>query len=381
MSKVYQFLRGVLQETLQRSKTNSVIFPRVKGSDAVSLTEAMDELEKLLVDRLSRLKAAVKDGQAVVEAEAQHAEQLIETLKASVAVLEAKLKETEDTVRSNDVARQKMEESLATEIRDLQSAVKEKEEALESRGSEVNHLKSKLDVLSKQVTDLEPALHQAKEEAASEAQRAENLAESSKAKIATLEAQLRQAEQIARGKDWSLKEIEQSLIARIQDLETQVEGKEKLLADRDRQIADLSSELKRLTHEMKEKSSFFTQGEASGIQPQDIGPVVPGESLLTADEKLASSQSQDVGLAANETDATQGTLARDAFDRIIGELGEITNVMDTMASLIVRDHVKALGESMERFPKKRLPELLDNLSREISDEKLKTRFRERLGKL
>ena len=384
MGKVYQSLRGVVQETLHRSKTNSMVFARVKGSDAASLNNEIEELEKILADRIGRLKAAVRDRQAMVAGEAQYTEQFIEILRANIAVLEAKLKETEDTVCRKDVASQRMEESLSSKIRDLLSAVQEKEGALESRGSEVNDLKSKIDVLVKQLTQLELAIQQAKGETASHAERADSLTESSKAKINTLEAQLRQAEQIVRAKDWGMKELDQNLTAKIQNLESQVTNKDKLLADRDRQVTDLNSQLKRLTNVTKKMSSFFRQAEALDIQAQDIGTVVAGKQLKTGEEKPATSQFQYVGVTSNVTDAaleTLETVSRDAFERMIGEFGELINVIKPLASVIVRDHVAALGESIEKFPKPRLAELLHNLSQEISDENLKTGFRERLGKL
>jgi hypothetical protein len=55
--------------------------------------------------------------------------------------------------------------------------------------------------------------------------------------------------------------------------------------------------------------------------------------------------------------------------------------MGSIASLIVRSHVRALGESMEEFPQTRLTELLDSLSGQITDEKLKAEFRKRFGKV
>src|SRR2546425_926840 len=167
MGKVYQSVRGVVQGTLHRRKPDIMVSARAKGNDG-SLNDAMEEIEKILVDGIGRLKAAVSDDQAVVASEAQHAEQVIEGLKANLTVLEAKLRETENTVHRKDVASQKMEESLSTEIRDLQSVVKKKEEALESRDSEVNDLKSKIDVLLEQVTHLELTIQQTKGEAASE---------------------------------------------------------------------------------------------------------------------------------------------------------------------------------------------------------------------
>src|SRR5262245_22366363 len=137
VGKVYQSVRGVVQGTLHRRKPDIMVSIRAKDDDG-HLNDAMQELEKIFVDRIGGLKAAFSDNQAVVASKAQHAEQVIEDLKAKIATLEAKLRETEDALHRKDVANQKMEESLSTEIHDLQSVVKQKEEALKSRDSEVN---------------------------------------------------------------------------------------------------------------------------------------------------------------------------------------------------------------------------------------------------
>ena len=101
-----------LKETLQRSKASSLAIARLKGSNALTFNDEMEELEKLVVDRLGRLKAAVKEGEAAVADELQHAEQVAESLKANIVALDAQLKETEDTVRRKDLASQEMEASL-----------------------------------------------------------------------------------------------------------------------------------------------------------------------------------------------------------------------------------------------------------------------------
>jgi hypothetical protein len=53
--------------------------------------------------------------------------------------------------------------------------------------------------------------------------------------------------------------------------------------------------------------------------------------------------------------------------------------MSPLSLLIVRQHVAALGESMEKFPKTRLPELLERLVTEISDKKRQVEFRARVA--
>jgi predicted nucleic acid-binding Zn-ribbon protein len=557
MGKVYQSVRGVVQGTLHRRKPDIMVSARAKGNDG-SLNDAMEELEKSFVDGIARLKAAVSDDQAVVASAAQHAEQVIEGLRANITVLEAKLRETQDTVHRKDVASQKMEESLNTEIRDLQSVVKKKEEALESRDSEVNDLKSKIDVQVEQVTHLELAIQQAKGVAASAAQHAEQVIEGLKAYITVLEAKLREAEDTVHRKDVASQKMEESLNTEIRDLQSVVKKKEEALEsrdfevndlkskidvqveqvthlelaiqqakgvaasaaqhaeqvieglkanitvleaklketedtvhrkdvasqkmeetlsteirdlqsvvkkkealesrdsevndfkskiavlveqvtrlelaiqqakgeaaseaqhaaqvieslkaksatletqltqteqivggtdgtikgldqDRDRQVIDLKAELEPQTNGIKEISSFFSKAETLvDIQAQDKATVVAGEQLKTGEEKPPTSHFQAARVTSIVTEAARETVSQEVFDRMIAEFSKLTNVIGSIASLIVRDHVKALGESMEKFPQTRLTELLKSLSGEISDDKRKADFRQRFGKV
>ena len=273
--------------------------------------------ERGLAEQITQLELAIHQAKEEAASQARHAEQVIEGLKATITGLEAKLKETEEALHSKDLASQKMEETLNTEIRDLQSLVKKKDEALEGRDSEVNDLKSKRESLAEQITQLELAIHQAKEEAASQARHAEQAIEGLKAKIATLEAQRRQPEQIVGGTDWTIKELHQ---------------------DQDRQVTDINAELELQTKRMK---------NAAGVTSVVAQPA-------------------------------RKTVSQDAFDRLIAEFSELTNVIGSIASLIVRDHVRALGESMEEFPQRRLTELLESLSGQIADDKQKAKFRERI---
>jgi hypothetical protein len=54
---------------------------------------------------------------------------------------------------------------------------------------------------------------------------------------------------------------------------------------------------------------------------------------------------------------------------------ELAVVIGHRAPIIVREHVAALGESMEKFPQSRLAELLEMLSKEIVNEPLRIGFR------
>jgi SMC interacting uncharacterized protein involved in chromosome segregation len=103
MSKVYKSLKEVVK--LQRSKNDPVALAGVKYTHASSLDEEINEL----VQRISGLKAAVKDREEEVKKETQ---QVIETLSEDFAMLETKLKDAEETVRSKESVSQKMDESL-----------------------------------------------------------------------------------------------------------------------------------------------------------------------------------------------------------------------------------------------------------------------------
>jgi hypothetical protein len=118
MGKVYQIVREVVQGTLNRTPGPTVSSQATGSED--SLSEVLEDLDKLFVDGIRRLKAAVSDNRAVALSKTKHAEEVIEGLKANISGLEARIKETEDTLHNQKVAGQKMEESLRTESDNLQ---------------------------------------------------------------------------------------------------------------------------------------------------------------------------------------------------------------------------------------------------------------------
>ena len=463
MTKVMQSVRGVVQGTLHRRKPHLMISARVKDSDGI-LNDAIQELEKLLGDRIGSLKAAVSDDQAVVAREAQHAEQVIEGLKANITMLENKLRETEDTVRRKEAASQKMEENLSNEIRDLQSAVKKKEEALETRESEMNVLKSKIDVMTVQVSHLESAIEHAKTDAASEAQRAEQVNDGLKTNIAALEARLRETEETIHQKDVASQKLEENLSVEIRDLQNAVKKKEEALESRESEVTDLKSKLDamidQVTHlqltnghakevasskaqhaeqvidglkmkiatlqaqlsqteqivgglvensrllalespikevdqernsqaldvntELETYRNGWNHSEAQALtdtQAQALGAPVEREQSKNGAEKSTSVQFQAARVMPMAPEAAAQTVSQYAFDRMITEFSELSNVMGSIASLIIRDQVRAFGESMEEFPQSRLTELVESLSKTISDEELKADFCRRFAKV
>jgi hypothetical protein len=377
LNTVYASLKGVVHETLQRNKANSMVLPRLKSSQALSFNDGLADLERIIADRMGRLKMAIEEGEAVVSGEAEQAKQVNEGFKASVAILEARIKDLEDTVGRKDSANQRAEEGLTAKIRDLQSELKKKAEASEQQRKEINTLRSEIDVVTKRATDFESIIEQVKAKAAKEAERIEHLAKSSKAKVTDLEAQLRETEAVVHEKELAIKALEHDFTAKIQQLESQVRNKDKLLANRVQQIDDLTSQLKALKNGINSMSSFFRQTEClSTIEPPAIGTVFPSMQA-EAEEKPAAPQPQSPTLPAKYTDEViHETVSPEFFGRMTNELAA---VFGPMASVIIRHDVAALGESMEKFPKARITELLESVTKEISNEKLKIAFRTRLG--
>ncbi len=78
----------------------------------------------------------------------------------------------------------------------------------------------------------------------------------------------------------------------------------------------------------------------------------------------------EASIIETETPAPE-TVPPQSIDRLVVAL---TEAMGPMASLVVRDHVDAMGESTENFPKRRFNELVYSTSGEILSESLKARY-------
>jgi chromosome segregation ATPase len=388
MNELYRSLKLRVQDTLQRGKANSTPLPQetdstplpqAEGPNPLSVNHEIEGLEKLVAESMGKLKAAVKAGEAMVVEEIKQAEQLAVSLKADVAKLAAKLKETEEAVERKDISHKKTEETLTAKIKDLENDIKKKEETLLARDKEINDYKSKIDNNVKRIGELELINRRTKEEAASHAKRAEALATSSQEKIGALEFRLKEIEEVGREKESTIKELEQKLAAKVQAFENMMKEKQELMTRRDAEINDLRSQLKRVTKAIGEVSSFFKQAEAlTSFETQGASTGAENESVAPGEEKPAS-EAKVTTASPSPSDAPGEMVPPEVFQQITNELAEVTDVIGPLASLIVRRQVKALGESIEKFPKRRLPELLESLAKEISDEKQQIDFRGRLA--
>jgi chromosome segregation ATPase len=341
MGKVYESLKEVVK--LQRTKDDPVALAVVKHSRTSSLDEEITEL----VQRISGLKAAVKLREKEVTQEAQ---QVIQTLSEDFAMLEAKLKDAEEILRIKESASQEMKERLTAEIHALQIELDTGKGTLQSRDNEINDLKSNVDVLVKQVTELEIAIKQAKAEAATEADRTEQLTKTFNTKIAALEAQLSETKEIVGGKETTIKVLEQNFAAKIQELEKQISNKEKLLAGRDAEINDLKAKLQALTGKIKEMSSFLKQAEILATVAEQNNRTLDASEPRNGVEGEPADSSFKFNVPAvpskDQTNVAQQTVSPVFFDLMSQELAVSVG---GQAPMIIRNHVAALGESIDKF--------------------------------
>ena len=367
MGKVYESLKEVVK--LQRNKNDPVVLPGGKDTHVSSLDGEIGEL----VQRISGFRSAVKHREEEIRKETQ---QVIQTLSEDFAILETKLKDAEETARRKESVSQKTEERLTAENHALQNELNTAKETLNNRDNEIKDLKTNTDVVMKQLTESENAIKQAKAEAATEANRTEQLTDGFNTQIAALEAELTDAKEIVRGKESAIAALEEKLATETQAFENQLRNKEELLAGRDREINDLNSKLQVLTGKIQGMSSFLKQAEAlATVEGQNSGTLGVSEGGSEVKEKPTHSpvRAKVPFITSNaQTTVAQQTVSSSFFDLMSQEL---TAIIGPKAPAFVRDHVAALGESVEKFPKSRLAQLLDILSQDIVNEPLRIGFR------
>ena len=372
MSRVYNILKQ-MQNTRSLDKTNVAPLAPMQSSNTLSLIGEMETFEKLVVEGVSKLKAAVTAGEAAIAEKSWQAQQIAENLEAENAALKATLKETEETTT-------RMGETLAIKVKDLQNELAKRDEMLATRDDEIRKYKSTIDQNVNQLSALELAIRNTKDEAASNAERADDLAARYKGKIATLEIQLKEIQSIVHQKEWTVNNLEQRLGGEVQELESTIKKQQEILIRRDSEVNDLKSQLKRLTKGLSEVSSFFRKAEAlTGFEAEDLSTADQNEHLGQVQEKPAAAV-LNATVVSPVPAAAQEIVPPEVFQRIINELASIANIILPLASVMVRQQAQALGESLDKFPTNRLPQLFEGLAKEISEANPKLDCRERLAR-
>jgi hypothetical protein len=375
MSDFYNSLKLKMQETLPWRKNETMSVVRLKNGNAAGLTDEMEKLERVIAHRLARLKEAVRAGENVVLEESHRTEQLVENLGAEITILRDKLKEAEEVIDRKNFSQQRTEENLSATIENLQRDIKSREEVLANRENEIINYKSTIEQNIKKISELEAAHTKAQQDFADQTRSADELLKNSQNKMAALEAQLMQAEDLARQKTSAMKQLQQQLASKAQEFEATLKSKDEFLAQRDTELADLKAQLKRLTKGISDVSLLFKEAEAlTGVATHQPAAIRSDPSPVIAHPPSSSRSRNDEKITTISSDAVSETISAETFQRIISELGQATNVIGPLASLMVHQQAKALGESVEKFPRARLPELLEALAKEISDENLQMYF-------
>jgi chromosome segregation ATPase len=324
MSTMYESLKEVVHEISHRSKSEPIPLAAVKHSHAPSLVAKVDEAQQFMAEKLDGLKVALQQGEEMAEKESQRAEQVIVALRKTLAMAESQLTEAAEELRRKESASDAMEESLNAKIDALQKELGKEQETLQSRETQIADLKSNLDASVTQMRESESTVRQAQDEAAAERKRTQELKENFNQRIAALEA-----------------------------------DKQALLAARETETSDLKSQLELLTSWVKEMPSFIKQPEtvAAVVEYQNGGGAVNNQYRNRAMEKPL----------------TADQIVPPIFFDLIAR--ELVSIKGAMSSTIVRDRVAALGESTEKFPRSRLPALLEDLSEGIVNRNVKIAFR------
>jgi chromosome segregation ATPase len=324
MSTMYESLKEVVHEMSHRSKSEPIPLAPVKHSHAPSLVAKVDEAQQFMAEKLDGLKVALQQGEEMAEKESQRAEQVIAALRKTLAMAESQLTEAAEELRRKESASDAMEESLNAKIDALQKELGKEQETLQSRETQIANLKSNLDALLTQIRESESTVRQAQDEAAAERKRTQELKEHFNQRITALEG-----------------------------------DKQALLAARETETRDLKSQLQLLTSWVKEMPSFIKQ-------PETVAAVVEYQNGGDAINNQHSNRAMEKPPAADQ-------LVPPIFFDLIAQ--ELVSIKGAMSSTIVRDRVAALGESTEKFPRSRLPALLEDLSEGIVNRNVKIAFR------
>ena len=346
-------------ELKEHKSKMDVLINRINQTE--SALQQVEEVKESLKVEFTALETQLKEKEAAIQTKDSALKELEENLTADIYDLENQLREKEELLEVRDAELKdlkpkmdvliKLEQDLTVKIHDLENLVKEKEDLLQIRDRELKDLKSKADVLINRITQMESALQQVEEVKAE------------------LDTQLREKETLLHTKDSALKELEENLTAKIHDAETRLREKEEFLEIRDVELKDLKSKMDLLVNRITQMESALQQAETPvTTEVQRAGKIItlyPEQMAETVEEAPASTKAQ------------KDTISPGFFDRLILAL---TEAMGPMASLVVRDQIAGLGESMHAFPRGRLKELVELLSQEIFDETLKIRFRQQIAK-
>src|ERR1043166_1494730 len=161
MSRVYESLKGVVQETLQRGKGNAASGDAARDPQASPIDDKAEEFQRIVSDWIGSFRATVREREAVVSGEVQRAEQVIENLKAENTALQARLANAEELVHIKESGIKDIEQNLKGKIEELERRVARDEQVRAERESQLKTLKSKLELMKQNIKQIETSMFEA----------------------------------------------------------------------------------------------------------------------------------------------------------------------------------------------------------------------------
>jgi hypothetical protein len=300
MSRVYDSLIQEMQARFNRARSPSTQQLRAKADRATTLKDVLDQFQENFNDQMGRFKAAVAEGEAVVENDRRSAEETIHKLKDNIAALEEQSRTADERERQQQIETEKLKQDLS-----------EAHRVLSEKEAQICSLMEKINACASQY-------------------------------------------------------------------QGEVEKRDQLLEGRATEITNLQAQLQRLSRGIKEMSSFFTQVDAFAASDSTPSPEVKATAIPVEATLLASqTHTQPSESSAPDQNQIAETMPAEFFDDLIAGF---TEAVGPMAPFVVRDQARALGGSLESFPKSRVARLLDLLDDEIVEPGAKARFRSRFSR-
>ena len=207
-------------------------------------------------------------------------------------------------------------------------------------------------------------------------------------KITALQVRIRAAEKAAQKDDPPAHTTEQQVISEIDALDYEIQKRAELpktpVAE-----TNLGSEISpQAAQRMGFEGSHSDKPRKEAIDLAALYSVSAGDLQRNQDDHFIAMHLGDVQ-PHRERDLL-GTTAEADFEsgkRYVSQLsfqrftGELVEIIGPIAPLVIREHIARLGESIQRFPKDRLSELLELVVSEFEREITRTRFRQSLAKI
>lgn len=157
---------------------------------------------------------------------------------------------------------------------------------------------------------------------------------------------------------------------KVEDLESKANVQRSLLSQWDLEIREVKAQLRRLRLQARENDVAAAAAETT------LANAVGSRTVESSDHQREESSPSNQSNEIVSVQVDEQVLSQDVVQKLTVELAEAMNIMEYLASLLIRRRAKAMGESIERFPTARFDELVALIAAEIADEDRRMSFRE-----